>query len=419
MIKYPNELDIIFKKLLQNSIRPIIVGGFVRDFLLHKASKDIDIELYGISSYAKLEKLLEEFGDVNSVGKCFGICKLTLLDIELDFSFPRCDSKIALGHNGFQTIIDTSLDFKSASRRRDFTINAIGFDIEKKIFLDPYNGKNDLKLKLLNAVDEKTFVEDPLRVLRAVQMSRRFEMSLSNSLFLLCKHMVQNRALEELPKERILEEMKKLFFLASNISEGFILLEKFGAFYFFTPLDTLEKQEIQTIYKALDKFVQEKKENNKTNLTIMFATVCYYFSSSQISVFLAHFTNDKKLIKDVTLFVQHKNSLNISNVSDYDLYLLATKLKLREYFLFISLFSEPSELYKRAEKLQILDKQMPNLLEGKDLIHLGLKPSQLFSEILKKSYEAQMRGKLSTKEIAINSLKESSYFDDLLMQQNL
>lgn len=412
MIKYPKKLQKIFDKLLKNSIRPIIVGGFVRDFLLHKSSKDIDIELYGINSYSKLEKLLEEFGSVNSVGKSFGICKLKFLDLELDFSFPRVDSKIALGHGGFEVTIDTSLDFKSASRRRDFTINAIGYDIEKKLFLDPYNGQNDLKMKILNAVDIHTFIEDPLRVLRAVQMSTRFEMPLSESLFLLCKDMVQNQALQELPKERILEEMKKLFFLSSKISKGFTLLQKFGAFHFFAPLNTLQEKEIKTIYKALDKFAKEEKENNKTNLTIMFALVCYYFSSSQIGTFLTHFTNDKKLIKNVTLLVEHKNSLNCSNVSDYNLYLLATKLRLREYFLFLSMFVEQRKLYKQAEKLQILDTQMPNLLEGKDLVTLGLRPSKLFTEILNISYEAQMRGEFTTKKSALNYLKLSSYFDD-------
>ena len=101
MLDYPNKLNIIFDKLLINSIKPIIVGGFVRDFLLKIDSKDIDIELYGISSFEKLEHILEEFGDVNSVGRSFGVCKLKVDDLDIDFSFPRIDSKIDKGHKGF------------------------------------------------------------------------------------------------------------------------------------------------------------------------------------------------------------------------------------------------------------------------------------------------------------------------------
>jgi len=95
MIDYPSKLDIIFDKLLNNSIKPIIIGGFVRDFLLKKESKDIDIELYGIKSFSKLENILKEFGSVNSFGKSFGVCKLKFDDLDLDFSFPRKDSKIS------------------------------------------------------------------------------------------------------------------------------------------------------------------------------------------------------------------------------------------------------------------------------------------------------------------------------------
>ena len=133
MIDYPNELNIIFDKLNNYSIKPIIIGGYVRDFLLNKSSKDIDIELYGIASYEKLEKLLQEFGSVNSVGKSFGVCKLQFDDLDLDFSLPRIDSKINKGHKGFEIQTDETLDFITATSRRDFTINAIGYDvIEKK-----------------------------------------------------------------------------------------------------------------------------------------------------------------------------------------------------------------------------------------------------------------------------------------------
>jgi len=98
MLKYPNKLDIIFDKLAKYNIKPVIVGGFIRDAILNIKSKDIDIELYNISSYEKLQTLLDEFGKINTVGKSFGICKLTMGELEIDFSFPRQDNKISKGH---------------------------------------------------------------------------------------------------------------------------------------------------------------------------------------------------------------------------------------------------------------------------------------------------------------------------------
>ncbi|HIP14674.1 MAG TPA: CCA tRNA nucleotidyltransferase, partial [Sulfurimonas autotrophica] len=114
MITYPQSLNTIFNKLYKYHIQPVIVGGYIRDALVDIPSNDIDIELYGIDSLQKVEKILQEFGKINSVGKSFGVCKLLYKNLDLDFSLPRKDNKIASGHQGFQIIIDTHLNFKTA-----------------------------------------------------------------------------------------------------------------------------------------------------------------------------------------------------------------------------------------------------------------------------------------------------------------
>ncbi|MBU1927437.1 CCA tRNA nucleotidyltransferase, partial [bacterium] len=169
MIKYPHKLDLIFKKLKNLNITAVIVGGYVRDSLLGRESKDIDIELYGVSSLENVEEVLQEFGNINQVGKSFGVCKLLFEDLDLDFSLPRLEAKTSSGHRGFEVSTYSQLSFEVASSRRDFTINAIGFDVEKKIILDPHHGIKDLKSNSLHFVNKTTFVEDPLRILRAVQ----------------------------------------------------------------------------------------------------------------------------------------------------------------------------------------------------------------------------------------------------------
>ena len=181
MISYPKKLQAIFNKLILHSIKPIIVGGFIRDALLNTQSKDIDIELYNLNSFEELEKILTPFGTINSVGKSFGVYKLSFEDLEIDFSLPRTEQKISLGHKGFSVTTSSNIDFKTASKRRDFTINSMGYDVLEKKLLDPFFGMRDLKNKILECVDNKTFVEDPLRVLRAVQFSARFNFTLSKT----------------------------------------------------------------------------------------------------------------------------------------------------------------------------------------------------------------------------------------------
>ncbi|MBI4437838.1 hypothetical protein HY631_02705 [Candidatus Uhrbacteria bacterium] len=99
--------------------RALLVGGSVRDEVLGMPSKDFDIEVYGIEP-SKLELLLARCGRVDSVGRAFGILKLVSTDgLDLDFSIPRRDSKVAEGHKGFDVNMDPDMSILEAARRRD------------------------------------------------------------------------------------------------------------------------------------------------------------------------------------------------------------------------------------------------------------------------------------------------------------
>ncbi len=103
--------------------RALVVGGWVRDWIMRRPSKDIDLEVYGIPA-SRLQALLAAFGRVNTVGESFTVYKVAGLDVSL----PRRESKVGRGHKGFEVTGDPKLSVKEAARRRDFTINAIGWD---------------------------------------------------------------------------------------------------------------------------------------------------------------------------------------------------------------------------------------------------------------------------------------------------
>jgi len=414
MIDYPNKLNNLFDKLLNLNINPIIIGGYVRDFLLKIKSKDIDIELYGISSFSKLEEILNEFGDVNSVGKSFGVCKLRVDDLDLDFSFPRIDSKIDKGHKGFEIKIDPKLDFKTAASRRDFTINAIGYDVQTKKILDPFNGREDLGNKILRAVDIEKFQDDPLRVLRAVQFSARFNLSVDNELFLICEKMVSSSLLNELPKERIFIEIKKLLLKSSSPSLGLILLKSLGGFNFIEEFKSLSSSDLNAVLKSIDKMASIKTTNDTTNTVLMLALLCYKFSLKNSESFLLKLTNDKSLTARVLSLTQHQKSINFNSFIDYDIYLLATNVKVEEFVLIHIATAESDlelknidKLKSRAKELGVLNMQAKAILLGKDILNLGIKPSKEFSKILDRAYLAQIRGNFKTKEEALLWLKKS------------
>jgi len=199
--------------------RALIVGGWVRDRLMGRVSRDIDLEVFGLSAPA-LQVVLAEFGTVNTVGESFTVYKVAGIDVAL----PRRESKKGRGHRGFEVTGDPELSIAEAARRRDFTINAIAWDPLTDEYLDPWNGRGDLAARILRAVDPVTFGDDTLRVLRALQFAARFDFDLEPGTRDICRRL----ELDDLPAERIWGEFEKLLLQAPRPSVGLRLALELG-----------------------------------------------------------------------------------------------------------------------------------------------------------------------------------------------
>lgn len=406
--EYPNKLDKIFEKLDKFNLIPIIVGGYVRDFFLNKESKDIDIEVYGLDNISQLSPILKEFGKVYEVGKSFGVCKLQLDELELDFSMPRIDKKTSNGHKGFEVTTKKELDYKTAASRRDFTINSIGYDTINKTIIDPFSGLNDIAIKTLKVVDKKSFIEDPLRVFRAISMCARFELEVESYTTNLCKQMIEQNMLNELPKERVYEELKKLFLKSKRPSIGFEFLKKIGGLCYFDELNISDKLWLESM-QSIDRFKANNDvyniEDNKTNIKLLLVLISYHLEDKKIFSFIAKLTNEKNIADEIIEIIKNSKSL-LKETSTYTLRKIATKVKLYEVFKILdALGLDISQNYDKAIKLDIIDKPVPKLLHGKDLISIGLKPSPLFNKILDEAYENQLHSKFDNKEDALSWLK--------------
>lgn len=210
--------------------RALIVGGFVRDAMLGKHPKDADMEVYGISP-ARLEELLQQLfeGRVNAVGRAFGVYKIALGEgLDFDISIPRRESKTGEGHKGFLINGDPTMSVEEAARRRDFTFNALAGDPLTGEIIDPFGGLHDLRNGILKVTDETRFQDDPLRVYRALQFAARMDLTADPKTQELLREMVKRGDLDELPKERVTEEMKKLVLKSERPSVGFELARELG-----------------------------------------------------------------------------------------------------------------------------------------------------------------------------------------------
>lgn len=456
MIRLPSSLLPVVDHLIAKKCRPVVVGGYLRDTLLEIPSKDIDIEVFGVKSLDRLEALLLPFGKVNSVGRSFGVVKLRLEDSEVDFSLPRQEEKIARGHKGFYVTLDGSLSFKEAAERRDFTINAMGYDLAEEKLLDPFNGQDDLRKKRLNVVNPRTFVEDPLRLYRAVQFAARFELTASQELLLLTRDMIAKKMLDELPKERIFEEFRKLLLKSRRPSIGFALMDELGMLDYFPELKALKglPQDpechpegdvwVHTMM-VLDAMTKLHGEDEKANLRLSLAALCHDMGKADTTeyvdgkilalgheitglaltqTFLERVTDEKALIESILPLVRHHlkpQQFYKERAEPAAIRRLANEVNIKELITLAKAdflgrstkeaqtgeFKAGEWLEKRAEALQVLHAPLKPLLQGRDLIEAGLAPSKLFKEILEQAYEAQMEGEITTHAEALSWLKNA------------
>ena len=199
--------------------RTYYVGGFVRDRLLGLDNKDVDIEVHGIEP-DRLYSILEKVGRPVAFGKSFGV--YALRNENIDIAMPRKERAVGRGHRDFEVDVDPYIGTKQAAGRRDFTINAIMEDVLTGEIIDHFGGRGDLSAGIIRHINSGTFVEDPLRVLRAAQFAARFEFEIAAETIDLCRSI----DLSALSKERVEEELKKALLKASRPSIFFESLRK-------------------------------------------------------------------------------------------------------------------------------------------------------------------------------------------------
>ncbi len=206
MLALPPSLDAIVRDLHTAGFRALVVGGAVRDALLGLEATDIDLEVYGVA-YDRLAELLARHGRTDLVGRSFGVVKFTAADgSACDFSVPRRDNKIGLGHRDFQSTFDPSITPREAASRRDFTINSMAYDPVSGELLDFFRGESDLQQRVLRATSD-AFSEDPLRVLRGMQFACRFDLTLDPETAEVSRSIADQYS--TLRKERVAEEFMK------------------------------------------------------------------------------------------------------------------------------------------------------------------------------------------------------------------
>jgi len=217
------------------NLESYVIGGFVRDYILDRGdSKDIDIVAVGsgIELAKKVSELLPGKPKV-SVFKNYGTAMLKAEEIELEFVGARKESYQENSRN--PAVEEGTLE--DDQNRRDFTINAMAFSLNKANFgelIDPFNGVEDLKNKIIRTPldPDITFSDDPLRMIRAVRFATQLQFKIEEKSF---NSITKNaERINIISTERIVDELHKI--LASPIpSIGFAILNKTNLLSFILP----------------------------------------------------------------------------------------------------------------------------------------------------------------------------------------
>ncbi|CUV65051.1 Multifunctional CCA protein [Sulfurovum sp. enrichment culture clone C5] len=448
-ITLPPVIKTISDELSKQNFKAILVGGCVRDFFLDLPIKDYDVEVFGIENIETLEEILCKFGTVNLVGKSFGILKFVYGEHEYDFSLPRTETKSSVGHKGFDVVCNGEMDFKSAAIRRDFTINAIGYDMASGEVLDPFGGLEDIERKIVRCVSKDTFAEDPLRVYRAAGFCARFDFEIDSQTLNLCCDMTKKDEFKSLPKERIFVEFKKILLKSPKPSVGFELLRQMGVINYFPELYNIIDIPQSPIHHpegdvwihtmmVIDEMAELRTLKEKLDLKLILAALCHDFGKAthtQIEDekiraighekagveltkdFLYRLTNEHDLVKSVLPLVEHHlvPSMYFKNhARDKKIRHLSTRVNISELLILAradffgrttteamsGMYEAGDWMEKKAKELGVFYSPPKPFVKGKDLIDLGLIPSPKFSEILDIVYEKQLNGEIKTKEDA-------------------
>jgi tRNA nucleotidyltransferase (CCA-adding enzyme) len=348
---------------------------------------------------------------------------------------------------------DPAMSFEEAARRRDFTINAILYDPLTRETVDPYGGREDLERRVLRAVAADTFIEDSLRVLRAVQLAARFEMTIEPATVELCRAI----DLSDLPRERVWGEIEKLLTLAEHPSIGLAAALDLGVLDRLFPeiraLVGYQQQEdgqpaedsFAHTKLSLDEAVELVSDLSKPKrIAVMLTTLCHDLAQpiTSAKVDVKPPERDKAVVEPVRAIL---NKLGLYGIGGYDvrsqvLVLVREHRKPREFYqrretttdgdfrrlaqqVDIDLLYRVAKacamgrgsasssiaadwFIERACALGVEHGPPAPLLQGRHLLEVGFEPGPQMGKLLRSVYELQLDGKVTTSEEALAAAQQ-------------
>jgi len=415
-------LAIVCREVAREGGRALVVGGWVRDELLGRAPRDLDLEVYGLGP-AGLEAVLRRHGEVLHVGRSFGVLRVKGLDV--DVSLPG-RGPAAAGPPGGEPFSS----FEEASRRRDLRVNSMAFDPVRGEFLDPHGGLGDLERGRLRATDARSFGDDPLRGLRVARLAACLGMEPDPALLALAGACDLSRV----PGERLLEEWRRLLLEAPRPARGLRVLEASGLRSAFPELDALAGTPTPSggdawrhTCGAADRAAELRRGDAAEDLPVAFAVLCHATGVSSsgeagdrgaraaevAARFLERLRASRALLRSTTALVAHHRApielvregaapaawrrlarrlaAEGASLDQLESVARAHALAREEPAPDAAHFAEGDAFLERARALGVARRPQPPAVQGRHLVARGLRPGPAFGRLLDACCDEQDR----------------------------
>lgn len=385
---------------MRNNYRLYIVGGAVRDYFMSIQPVDVDIVVEG-DGIEVAKELARKSGLSIVIHNKFLTATLSSDGIEVDFSTAR--KEIYRKPAALPEVSPSSLE--EDLKRRDFTINAIAISLNKNNFLeviDPFNGLNDIKNKVIRVLHNRSFIDDPTRAFRAVRYMTRFGFKIDRQTEELIYEAQKKGIFDEVTSSRILNEMKLL--LTEKTPEKCLKnLERFNLLKVFSEIINIDKKLLRVVSKI-------PEINQKFGITdqwrVCLIALFSHVPADKINMIIKRYPLDRRLISSLNQLERFKESLK----------LLSKRLKNSELFSVVRDFSDEIIIYGIAgadspiieynlKKFLESIKGIPSVLNGDDLKKAGIQPGVIYNKILKEVHLMYLDGCLKNKKDAIKWVK--------------
>ena len=378
--KFALEQSILIAEKL--GINIYLIGGIVRDFIMNNKIKDIDVAVQGdVVLFAK--ELVEQTNcEIINIQDKLRTAKVKFESgVEIDFASTR--KEIYLSSGILPQACDFGCDLIDDVRRRDFTLNTLALKLtgsDKFLLIDYFNGYQDIVNKKIRILHEKSFVDDPSRIIRAIKFKIRFNFDIEENTYVQMQQYLNNVD-KKMPLERIKSELRQLFSIDNYNTYNEII--KSNAYKLISD-NPIREINIDRINEILSYDLYDKSE-------FWFILICCLIINSDFAYSRLNMTafERKVLFETKELLSVHEISIN-DNEKIYKLFNNKIDLSIALYYI---ISGEKSVI----KFLNVL-KQIKVLITGKDLIELGFIPSAYFNELFDKILKEKLRGKLKTKE---------------------